>query len=226
MYEKSYGPKYRRENDAGAYRSAADIAKDMRADIKALKAEGKLPADLAVSVTVDNFSMGRAINIKVPFREDFWLRCTGTVPGTETFDDDGSFVGGRACGDRWSHAENGKGHEVLSIEGQRVKKLVEEVHWAYNYDGSDSMTDYFDVNYYGSVDLVSRDGQAWIEREKARKAEQRKNAKAKAELIDHLVDDHQVWMKRGRLRQASYEGIVKLHDERKHGPDTHTHDVS
>jgi hypothetical protein len=91
--------------------------------------------------------------------------------------------------------------------------------------------DYFDVNYYGTVELVSRSGQEWADREKERKAQQRKDAKAKGDLIDHLLAEHAVWRnfrpaKRGNLRQWSYERLQKAHAEQDHSADTHTHDVS
>lgn len=65
-----------------------------------------------------------------------------------------------ACRNRWcaGHFENqgsphAEHHRVLTAEGQRTYKLLEEIHRAYNHDGSDAMTDYFDVLYAGGVDI-------------------------------------------------------------------------
>lgn len=36
-----------------------------------------------------------------------------------------------------------------------TEAALQEIHYAYNYDGSDAMTDYFDVRFYGTVKVVS-----------------------------------------------------------------------
>lgn len=204
---RAYGSKY-----DGNYRNAADIAKDMRADIKALQQRGQLPRDLKVSVTVDNYSMGRSIDMRCPYRAAHWVRCIGIVPGSEDIDSEGAMSTARGCPDPQHQWSSDYQHDVLSIEGQRVRALLAGIHGVYNYDGSDVMTDYFDVNYYGTVTMQDRRSAEWAEREKARKAEQRKNAKAKAELIDHLLTEHLPMAKRGQLRPYTYERLVKNHD--------------
>ena len=228
MYEKSYGSKYVRGGD---YRPAADIAKDMRADIKAAQKAGNLPRDLKVSVRISNYSMGRSISMTVPFSEKFWVTCTGTVPGTEFFHDEGVTTG-RAC-PFYKH-EQGETHEALSIEGQRVQKVLEEIHWAYNYDGSDIQTDYFDRNYYGQVEMESRESTEWRAREKARQKAKREAAKArgpkprpnKRALVEHMARDHR--RSRNWAQTTRYDLLAAahaaMHARAVHDIDTsHTH---
>jgi hypothetical protein len=46
-----------------------------------------------------------------------------------------------------------KGDARLSNEAIRIRRAVEKIANAYNYDGSEISLDYFDVNYYLSVDF-------------------------------------------------------------------------
>jgi len=43
---------------------------------------------------------------------------------------------------------------VLSDEGRALDTQLEAMISAYNFDGSDSMTDYFHVNFYGHVNIA------------------------------------------------------------------------
>jgi hypothetical protein len=43
----------------------------------------------------------------------------------------------------------------VAPEAAELYRAVESMRQAYNYDGSDTMTDYFDVNYYGSTTFES-----------------------------------------------------------------------
>lgn len=49
--------------------------------------------------------------------------------------------------------------ENYSPELAEVMAKLKEIHGRWNRDNSDSMTDYFDVNYYGSV--AAPDGNSW-----------------------------------------------------------------
>lgn len=129
MYERAYGSKYA---SLGGYASAADIAKLMRADIKAEIAAGNLPGSMSnYSVRVDNYSMGRSIDIEAKGFEGMWETKLVSRFG-------------------WEREE-----EVLTAEGQRIKGILQGIHDAYNYNGSESQVDYFDVNYYGHADVES-----------------------------------------------------------------------
>jgi hypothetical protein len=129
MYERSYGPKY---EALGGYASAAEIAKRMRADIKAEIEAGNLPGSMSnYSVRVDNYSGGRSIDIEAKGFEGMWEKKMISRFGRK------------------------QEEEVLTEEGERIRKILQGIHWAYNHDGSDSQVDYFDVNYYGHAEIES-----------------------------------------------------------------------
>jgi len=160
MYERRLGEKY--EGSIGVHGSG--LAKLIRADIKAAKAAGDLPADLDVSVRYESFSMGQAIRVSIGYRPDFWRECDGVSRWSEP-DAEGNQVGTH-CHDPKHGWDAGYRHEVLSDEGMRVRSLVETLHGAYNFDGSESQVDYFDVRYYGQVSLVDRESFEWAARNK------------------------------------------------------------
>lgn len=191
--DKSYGARYH-ETQGSGYMNTADIAKLMRAD---LKAAGELPADLKVSVTVENYSMGRSINIRAEYRPEFWAKCEGTF---ERLRDDGA-TDHVVCQRAW-HQD---AHEVLTVEGQRVQRVLDSIHGAYNYDGSDVMTDYFDVNYYGHAEIESREASEGAAQERARKAQLRADGDERKTLIALLAD--RTIYKPGRLRQWRTEKL-------------------
>jgi hypothetical protein len=45
------------------------------------------------------------------------------------------------------------GYQTLNENGKYIKKQLEELIDAYNYDGSDTQTDYFYRNYYSNVSI-------------------------------------------------------------------------
>lgn len=150
MYERTYGKKY---DTLGGYQSAADIAKLMRADIKKEINAGNLPGTARnYTVRVHNYAGGRSIDIRTKnLPESLWQECDGTIPGSE----DG--YSARICRDYWCKGRNDSPHaythQTLTVEGQRIEKILKAIHAAYNYDGSEIMTDYFDVNYYGNAQV-------------------------------------------------------------------------
>ena len=167
MYERRYGSKYRRENESGDWLSAADIAKLMRADIKAAIGKGELSGKMAnYSVRVHNYSGGRSINIEARDLDGMWEDCDGTKLGTEIELAGGGYIA-TACS-RYEHGE-GKTHDRLTAEGARIHGILQGIHNAYNYDGSEIMVDYFDVNYYGHAEIEDERSRQSRLREKARK---------------------------------------------------------
>lgn len=135
---RSYGAKY----DKTTYRTYAEIAKLMRADIKLARKIGikaaesgslalpdpiaDAPAAIKFSVRIETFSGGGAIDITIKNIPEGWGYTTGI---------------------------NERGRECY-MPTPALAALADElraIHWAYNYNGSDPMTDYFDVNYYGGV---------------------------------------------------------------------------
>jgi hypothetical protein len=115
----------------------AEIAKRMRADIKALG----LAAGIKTSVRTRRYSGGQAIDITITaLPEGFAILCDATAS--------------------WYKQFPGREHEAPGyMDNQRSEELrtlirqLERIHGSYNRDNSDSMTDYFDVRFYGSVGL-------------------------------------------------------------------------
>ncbi|MGZ4530823.1 MAG: hypothetical protein ACXVXP_00555 [Mycobacteriaceae bacterium] len=171
MYERSYGYRY---EEAGRLDTAA-IAKLIRRDIKTAISEGLLPARWAYSVRIDRFSGGSSIDVRVKHCADAWMPCPGYKVGTRHESPGGGWTA-TGCGNVWCKAggqyrdrSGAEDHEVLTEEALAARMTLERIHGAYNHDGSDSMTDYFDVNYYGTVGFQSVESAQWEAEEKARK---------------------------------------------------------
>jgi hypothetical protein len=170
MYERSYGYRYR---ELGDHPSAADIAKAIRADIKQATAEGLLPARWSYSVRSDTYSGGRSVDVRVQDCADAWQACDG----------------GTGCRNVWCAARNdpayahaAEPHSVLTEEAEAARMTLQRIHGAYNHDGSDLMTDYFDVRYYGHVEFESESSADFRRREKERLAA-RKQARETARPV-------------------------------------------
>lgn len=151
MYERSYGYKY--EEQTGL--SNAEVAKLIRADIKTAIKEGLLPDRWKYSVRSDHL----AIRVRVKDCADVWRECDGMKPGSKRYYPDGTWTA-TGCPDPWckaagrpEYAHAAHTHKVLTDEALAARLTLERIHGAYNHDGSDIMTDYFDVNYYGGVDF-------------------------------------------------------------------------
>lgn len=152
--ERHYGYRY---NELGEYPSIAEIAKAIRADIKTAKAEGLLPASWTYSVRSSRFANGQAIDVTVKNCADAWQVCEGIVPGTKRPTEGGGWTA-RPCGDVWCaasgnplYAHGAREHTVLTEDAAAARTTLERIVDAYNHDGSDVMTDYFDVRYYSHV---------------------------------------------------------------------------
>jgi hypothetical protein len=119
------GSKYDRDRDV------ASIAKLLRADIKAARKDGTLvlPADTKVSVTIDRFSMGCSVHVRI---YDLPAELMYNAPGTELTN---------------GYPYSGGSHPYRQAAEARIKELMD----AYLRDNSDSQSDYSDVNFYGSV---------------------------------------------------------------------------
>jgi hypothetical protein len=161
MYERSYGYKY----EEGGKLDTAAIAKLIRRDIKTAIREGMLPDRWKYSVTIDRFAGGSSIDVRVKDCADAWMACPGYRIGTRHDLPSGGYTA-TACGRPDCTGE----HMVLTQEAEVAKMTLQRIHFAYNHDGSDSMIDYFDVNYYGHVDFQSRESARWEAEHRAEKA--------------------------------------------------------
>ncbi len=142
----SYGPKY------NSRLSTTEIAALIRQDIKlarklAAKAGpddgegavkipspiGDAPAGVKFSVRSEYFSGGSAVNMTVKGVSAEWA---------------------------WT-VEEDRGHprKVLTATMKALEAELKSLANAYNFDGSDIMTDFFHVNFYLSLDVEATDGQ-------------------------------------------------------------------
>lgn len=138
MYEKVYGPKY----EATKGLTVVEVAKLLRAEIKSAVKSGKLPKG-KYSVRSDHNHIGIEIGGLALARIFSDERLA--------FDDHGIF-----------------GHrERYAPEMAAAMKFLEGLHDAYNYDGSDISSDYFNVRYYGGVILDHKWSEPVLEAEKA-----------------------------------------------------------
>jgi hypothetical protein len=109
------------------------IAKLVRGDIAAAIADGDLPAGSSASVRIERYSGGQSINVTLaipgPFRR--------TPEQTEA---------SRARGllKPW-----------LSRSAFAAEGVVEAILAAYNFDRSDSQSDYFHVRFFSHINLVA-----------------------------------------------------------------------
>jgi hypothetical protein len=111
---------------------AAEIRKTLR---KLSKSKHSQLAGADVSVRVRSYSGGGAIDVRLTV--DYPVR---------TADEDET---------AWNR-QNGKPWPWLTDQARAAKQIGEDLHNAYNFDGSDIQTDYFHVNYYGSVDIEEK----------------------------------------------------------------------
>lgn len=123
---KTTGTKY------DSTRDIKEIAKLVRQDIKAAVKAGDLPK-LKASVRISRYSMGQSLDVEI--KE---VDCP--VANPDRVADDLLGV----------HPPN---HKLCTDEAYAVKDKVQVLVDEYNYDNSDSMTDYFDVNFYCRVNF-------------------------------------------------------------------------
>ena len=115
-------------------RTTADCAKRIRADIKASK---RIPKGTKVSVRTKYFSGGSSIDIRITafplqFLNVWNVRHTGSV---------------------FQLLPGHKAYERYTPIMQRTLDELQNTVAAYKMDQSDSMTDYFCVNFYDSVTI-------------------------------------------------------------------------
>jgi hypothetical protein len=107
-----------------------DIAKALRADVKKLQKMG-LFAGMKVSVRIERYSMGQSLNVTI-------TKWDGQLHNPEWIAEDPNY---RYEINRWAAPVS------------RAVKALEVLANQWNYDNSDAMTDYYDVNYYTSVSV-------------------------------------------------------------------------
>jgi len=153
MYEVSYGSKYEQVKEYGL----TAIAKLIRADIKQAKQDGLWPAHWKYSVRTEKYAGGGSIEVTVTNCVDAWVPEDFTKCAINS-----------GCNERtkYHHYRNCGGAEHLTEEAEGALKVLKQIHGAYNFDGSESMVDYFHVNYYGQVEFETLWTAAYKERQK------------------------------------------------------------
>lgn len=126
---------------ATQYRSATEIAKDIRRDIKQAIKLHELPADLKVSVRSRYFAGGQSIDVT-------WSAGTVTHELVCTHHRTPYQHCLGSSDDHLQHAL----HLDLSAHGRTVERKLNLIMSRYNWDRSDVMTDYFDVLFYGRAE--------------------------------------------------------------------------
>lgn len=130
------GAKY----EATRHLDVREIARRMRADIVEAKANGKLPSAVKTSIKIQRFSGGCSIDLRIV-----------AIPADVTLHDADRL--------RWERDNPHAGYhmcpyrETWTREAAAILATCEQIHASYNRDNSDSMTDYFDVNYYGHAEF-------------------------------------------------------------------------
>jgi hypothetical protein len=131
-YSIQYGAKYDKALDI------AEIAKRVRADLKALVKARTIPQG-KYSVTIQRFSGGCSLKVKMDQLTSPSLMLN---PERVKFEKENP------------HAFPGHLPQFSSA-GKALLNTVESVVNAYNFDGSDTASDYWNVNFYGSVDFAT-----------------------------------------------------------------------
>lgn len=131
-YNYAVGEKFDRDLDI------TEIAKRIRAEIKDRVKKGVFPR-AKYSVRTSRFSGGESLDVKV-----------GDVdPNFQLFNVERILEEARRPHDVIPECHFPRYTEA----GAAFIKALESLHGAYNYDRSDIMTDYFDVNFYGHVNI-------------------------------------------------------------------------
>jgi hypothetical protein len=130
-----YGDKYDKVRNL----SVVEIAKFMREDIKLAMKVAKATTEPGTVATFDAFA---AIpdGVKITVRTRHYTSIDIVVRNIP-----------EAWG--WTEEETPWGHKRAAATPalKALGEALKTIHHAYNYDGSDVSTDYFDVNYYGGV---------------------------------------------------------------------------
>lgn len=124
-YATTYGSNYDRQLDI------KEIAKIIRKEIRLRVKTGALP-QIKASVRIDRFAGGQSIDIYIK-ETDFPV----LNPERVRFEQENP------------HSLPPAKLDIYTPMGRQVLDTLEALLQSYNFDGSDSMTDYFHVNFYG-----------------------------------------------------------------------------
>jgi hypothetical protein len=128
-------------------RSLTDVAKMIREEVKLLRKIGNLESDGAVAIPSPIADM--PAGIKVSVRQPHYGAIDITLKGIPQ---DWGWAKGTDHRAPWRGE-----HWMRTPAFEALVKELKTLMGAYNYDRSDIMTDYFDVRFYGNVDIDWRE---------------------------------------------------------------------
>lgn len=125
-YERIYGSKYAETKDLDIIEVAKLIKKELRSEMSEVK----------WSVRTSRYSGGQSINVKIK-------DCPADF---------------KIYNPEWLREVNETGRSPYRVEkytkaAQELLKVTERIVEAYNFDGSETMVDYFDVRFYKHIDF-------------------------------------------------------------------------
>lgn len=131
MYERTYNENYDKSL------TTADVAKIVRQKIAQLKKTGDLDKGYKFSIRSESFAGGSAIRASI----------TAIPEGVTAYNSE--------YYDAYNRGESTYSMTRFSAPVSVVSKMILALINSFNYDGSESMVDYFDVNFYcHSCDLA------------------------------------------------------------------------
>ena len=114
------GPKFDRDQ----WRTSAEVARMLRADLKAAQQSQALPPTAVFSVRSESFAGGQAVRVEIR-----------NLPDSEILDDHPDYA------------------HRLNTAARELERTVRRMANAYNRDASDPQSDVYDVHYYAHVDI-------------------------------------------------------------------------
>lgn len=126
------------QNKVDRHKDLKEIAKEVRQDIK------KVMPEIKVSVTIKRYSMGQSLTISV-------TDCPLDI-FTQNYKE---YMKEGSWDSYWDWQEK-KGLVAQArhtAQAEAVLKNLSEIAGQYRYDNSDSQTDYFDTNFYLTVEF-------------------------------------------------------------------------
>lgn len=118
-----------------------EIAKLIRQDIKAAIKAGELPKGLKTSVRIERYAGGQSLDIGVKDLGGVPLFSDDAIRNLKEF---GTY--------QTTHDPYHEDHiKIYTSQVEIILDKLSQIQDSYNRDNSDSMTDYFDVRFYGHV---------------------------------------------------------------------------
>ena len=132
-YERTYSTRYEETKELSHKELAKLIRKEVRIYMQQYNKKYKISVKLSSYNSIDIYV--EFVEIANPYSKGF----TNSIIANEN-----------------SYMHNDCMHKMYNNEIITIIRDLENIRKAFNYDGSDLQTDYFDARYYGSTDFNSR----------------------------------------------------------------------